>query len=94
MRRSRLQGWLGETHHHQHDTEQQEHAGAEAIRIIKEKDLGGSKMRAGKEERTRDPHLSQRQTTMLMTVSSSRNYCESKSMPCDVEQESQRNPLP
>ena len=57
---------MEEYHHHYHHTERQELQAAEGEEtpMMREKDLDGSQMRVGKEDGTRDPHPSQKKTTM------------------------------
>jgi len=63
--------------------------------MMREKDLEGSQMRVGKEDGTRDPHPSQKKTTMKpKTMNSLTCSHGSGPMPWDNERESQRNPLP
>jgi len=62
--------------------------------MMKEKDLGGNQMRAGKEDRTRDRHPSQRTTMTLRMMNSLTCFPGSWPTLWGNKQESQRNPLP
>ena len=63
--------------------------------MMREKDLEGSQMRVGKEERTRDPHPSQKRMTIMPKRRNSLSCSHgSWPMPWDNGQESQRNPRP
>jgi len=86
-----------EAHHDHHDREQQELQAVEEEEtpMMKGKDLEGSQMSVGKEDRTRDPHPSQKKkTTTSRTMNSLTCSLESWPTPWDNEPESQWNPLP
>jgi len=67
---------------------------AEETSMIREKDLGGDQMRAGREDQTRDLHSSQKTTMTQRTTNSLTCSPESWPMPWDNVQQSQWNPLP
>jgi len=63
--------------------------------MMTEKDLEGNQMRVGKEDRTSDPHPSQKRMTMTpKTMNTSTCSHRSWPTPWDNERESQRNPRP
>jgi len=63
--------------------------------MMREKGLEENQTRAGKEDGTRDPYSSQKETTMTPKTTNSLT-CSDRSWPTpwDNERESQRNPLP
>jgi len=87
---------VAETQHHHHDEEGQQGPQAEEEEIpkMREQDLGGDQMRAGKEDGTRDRHPSQRTKMRPRTTNSLTCFHESWSMLWDNVSESQRSPLP
>jgi len=62
--------------------------------MTKEKGLGESQMRAGKEEGTRDPRPSQKMTMMLRTMNCSTSCPKLWWTPLDDGRDSQGKPLP
>jgi len=84
-------------HHHHHDTERQElQAGeGEETPITTEKGLVGNQTREEKEDGTRDPHQSQKKTTMTPKTTNSLTSSHGSWLTLwDNERESRRNPLP